>query len=255
MKYLIKEKKDYVDLIYIFKHKGKYSTGICVNDGSVDIYSMAVEYNFESLEEWGNKRFDFSFDDYDFMDKLQLESISHKDLEFKAKNREKLTFKFKPNSKIKIKDVELQLDDDNYVPIKNVTKYYTNNKNLDVEVIFNKKGKYILDISYLNLNSKEKNNYSKHLIYYPIVESDSKEKKEFSEEELLIHESFEDSLNNIKLKYISQKNQNIIAKRIEKFEFECEDTDIKIYLNYYPSKSKALVKQLGEKKNSYFILV
>ena len=104
----------------------------------------------------------------------------------------------------------------------------------------------------MDLNSKEKKNYSKHLIYYPIVESDAKEKKEFSEEELLIHESFEDSLNNIKLKYISQKNQNIIAKRIEKFEFECEDTDIKIDLDYYPSKSKALVKQLGEKNKFIF---
>ena len=52
------------------------------------------------------------------MDKLQLESISNKDLEFKAKNREKLTFKFNPDSKIKIKDVELQLDDENFDQIK-----------------------------------------------------------------------------------------------------------------------------------------
>ena len=99
-------------------HKGKYSTRIFANDGSVDTYSMIVEYNFESLEEWGNKRFDFSFDDYDFMDKLQLESLSHKNLEFKAKNREKLIFKFNPDSKIKIKDVELQLDDENFDQIK-----------------------------------------------------------------------------------------------------------------------------------------
>ena len=94
MKYLVKEKKDYVDLIYIFKHKGKYSTSIFANDGSTNTYDNVIEYNFESLDEWGNKRFDFSFDDYDFMDKLHLESLSHKDLKFKAKNREKLTFNF-----------------------------------------------------------------------------------------------------------------------------------------------------------------
>ena len=39
-------------------------------------------------------------DDYDIIDKLKLESISHKDIEFKAKNREKFSFKFKPDSKI-----------------------------------------------------------------------------------------------------------------------------------------------------------
>ena len=123
-------------------------------------------------------------------------------------------------------------------------------KKLDVEVIFNKKGKYKLKINYLDLNSKENNNYDKYLTYYPIIASDAKEQKKYSEEELLITEPFEDSLNKIKLKYISQKNQNIIANRIEKFEFEWEDTDIIIDVDYYPSNSKVLTKEL-EEKNKY----
>ena len=118
---------------------------------------MIVEYNFESLEEWGNKKFDFSFDDYDYMGKLQLDSLSHEDLELKAKNREKLSFVFKPDSKIKIKDVDLIFDDDNFDSIKNLTKFFLKNKKLDVEVIFNKKSKYKLYLNYLDLNSKEKN--------------------------------------------------------------------------------------------------
>ena len=250
MKYLVKDKKDYVDLIYIFKHKGKYSTRIFANDGSHNTYDAIMEYKFESLEEWGNKKFDFSIDDYDYMDKLQLESVSHKDLEFKANNREKLTFKFKPDSKVKIMGVNLELDDDKYDLIKNVTKYYLKDKQLDVEVIFNKKGKYKLYLKYLDLNSKEENNCIQRFTYFPIVASDAKEQKYFSQEELLIHEPFEDSLNNIKLKYISQKNQNIIAKRLEKFEFECEDKDIKILLDYYPSNSKVITKRV-EEKNKY----
>lgn len=112
--------------------------------------------------------------------------------------------------------------------------------------------KYKLKINYLDLNSKENNNYDKYLTYYPIIASDAKEQKKYSEEELLITEPFEDSLNKIKLKYISQKNQNIIANRIEKFEFEWEDTDIIIDVDYYPSNSKLLTKELEEKNKFIF---
>ena len=40
-------------------------------------------------------------------------------------------------------------------------------KKLDVEVIFNKKGKYKLSINYLDLNSNKENSYSEDLAYYP----------------------------------------------------------------------------------------
>ncbi len=59
-----------------------------------------------------------------------------------------------------------------------------NGKNLDIEVIFNKKGKYVLWIKYLDLNIDTI--YSKDLVYYPIVEKDAEEFKEFSEEEMII---------------------------------------------------------------------
>ena len=238
MQYLVKEKKDYVDLIYIFKHKGKYSTGIYANDGTQNMYDSVVQYNFESLEEWGDKRFDFSMDDYDTLDKFKLESLSHKDFGFKAKNREKLFFKFKPNSEITIDSVTLKFED-KYEIIKNVTKYYKNGTNVDVEVIFNKKGNYKLLINCLDLNT----NKNKSLIYYPVVESDAEEPKEFSEGEMLITQPFEDSLNKIKLKNINQKNQNITANRIEQFEFECEDKDIIIDSYIYPDNSKILKEQ------------
>ena len=70
VKYLQINKKDYVDLIYIFKHKGKYSTDIYANDGQrYGTHDMVAEYKFESLEEWGNKKFDFSFYNNDFTNK------------------------------------------------------------------------------------------------------------------------------------------------------------------------------------------
>ena len=172
--YLVKQKQDYVDLIYIFKHKGKYSTEIFANEGNKNTYNGCAEYNFESLEEWGNKRFDFSIDDYDIMDKLNLESMSHKDLEFKAKNREKLSFKFKSDAKIKISSIDLKLEKEDK-EIKKVTKYYMGNNNLDIDVIFNKKGKYILNIYYYNLSPDKKNNSFESLRYYPIVSFDAKE--------------------------------------------------------------------------------
>ena len=210
------------------------------------MYDCVVEYNFESLEEWGDKRFDFSMDDYDTLDDFKLESLSHKDFEFKANNREKLFFKFRPNSEITIDSVTLNFEDKSE-RIENVTKYYMKDTNLDVEVIFNKKGKYKLSINCLDLNTND----NKSLIYYPIVESDAEEPKEFSEEELLITQPFEDSLNKIKLKNISQKNQNINANRIEQFEFECEDKDIHILSNIYPDNSKILQKQ--EEENGKYI--
>ena len=151
---MVKEKKDYVDLIFIFKHKGKYLTNICSNDGSSNAYNRIIEYIFESEEEWGDKRFDFAIDDYDIMDKLEY--LSHKDLEFEAKNREKLSFKFKPDSKISVSSILLRYEEEEEVQEK-LIKYYSKGLNLDIDVIFNKKGKYTLSLYFkdLSLNNKE----------------------------------------------------------------------------------------------------
>ena len=97
-----KENIDYVDLILIFKYKGKYSANIYANDGTNGKYHMVVKYFFNSKEDWKNEVFDFSMYDYDIMDKLKLEYLSHKDLEFKAKNRETLSFKFKSDSQFSL---------------------------------------------------------------------------------------------------------------------------------------------------------
>ena len=250
IKYLVKEKKDYIDIIFIFKHKGMYSTLIFANENETGNYKSIVEYHFDSLEEWGEKLFDFSMDDNDIMDKLKLENMSHKDYEFIAENREKLSFKFKPDAKIKINSVSLKLENDNN-SIEKVAKYYMENNNLDIEVIFNKKGKYTLYISFYDFSSDEKNGKLKSLRYYPIVSSDAEEEKEFSEEEFLFTQPFEDSLNIIKFKLLSQKKQNIAANRIETFEFECEDKDIDISSRFYPDNSKILTK--NKKENNKFI--
>ena len=250
VKYLLKDQKDYVDLIFIFKHKGKYSANIFANDGSNSSYDAMSKYYFESEKEWGDKKFDFSMDDYDIMDKLHLESLSHKDFEFKANNREKLYFKFKPDSKIYIRRVNLSFEDE-YDNIKRVTKYYMKDNNLEVEVIFNKKGKYKLSIDYFDLSLNDDNLIMESLANYPIVSTNAKQNQVFTQEELLIHQPFEESLNHIKLKYQSHKSQNIAAKRIEKFEFEAEDNNIKINQYVYPENSKVLTKK--EKENNKFI--
>jgi len=59
-------------------------------------------------------------------------------------------------------------------------------------------------------------------------------------------------LRKLKLKYISHKNQNIVAKRIEKFELECEDTEIDIIIETYPRKAK-LIKMHKKENNKHII--
>ena len=181
--------------------------------------------------------------------------MSHKENEFIAENREKLSFKFKPDAKIKINIISLKLENENNT-IEKVTKYYMENNNLDIEVIFNKKGKYTLYISLYDFSSDENNKKLESLRYYPIVNSDAKEFKEFSKEELLITQPFEESLNKIKFKSLSQKKQNIVANRIETFEFECEDKDINIYPNIYPEDSQVLckTKKLNNQYKYHFFL-
>ena len=89
------------------------------------------------------------------------------------------------------------------------------------------------------------------MIYYPIVDTDAKEEKTFSEEEIWNTEPFEESLEKIKFKYISHKKQNIDAKRAQKFEFECDDENIDIVSFFFPEDSKILKKKI--KNNNRFI--
>jgi len=60
------------------------------------------------------------------MEKFKCEFISHKELEFKSKNREKLSFRFKPDSDIKIESITVTIDGKGS-SIKNILKYYLNN--------------------------------------------------------------------------------------------------------------------------------
>jgi len=209
-----------------------------------------VTYYFESEKEWEEKIFSFSLDD--MMDKLECEYISHKNIEFEAKNREKLSFKFKPDSNISVDSVNLYFDGQ-YNKIMKVVKYYLKNKQLDVDIIFNKKGRYKIVIYFYD-NSSSKNTLLdfNDLTYYAIVKSDAKEYKEFSDEEIIVNQPFEDSLTKFKLKYISHKNQNVVAKRIEKFELECEDKEITISIDNYPRKAKLIKKQKQENNKHIF---
>ena len=236
--YTQKENENYVDLILIFKHRGKYKANVYASDGSTKTFPFIAQYIFESEEEWGNELFDFTMDDYDFMNKIGLEYMSHKDLVFKAKNYEKLTLKFKPDSKFAIHDADLVFDNQHEYLDKQI-KYKITGKKVDIDVIFNKKGKYKLTIAYYDSTLKKDERGIEEIIYYPIVESDAEEFKEFSEDELEsgqqelerykqeleIDEPFEDCLKKLKSRYISytsHTNQNIEVNRIGKFEFECQ---------------------------------
>ena len=56
-------------------------------------------------------------------------------------------------------------------------------KDVDIDVIFNKKGKYQLIISYNDMSIREDKRKLESITYYPYVESDAKEYEEFPEEE------------------------------------------------------------------------
>lgn len=77
---------------------------------------------------------------------------SLKNIIFNAKNREKMNFKFKPGSDIIITDVSLfnVVDELPGDKIGRVVKYYIKDKNLDIDIIFNKKGKYKIQIIYFD---------------------------------------------------------------------------------------------------------
>ena len=266
VKYTQKETEDYVDLILIFKHKGKYRAETYVKDDSKDSFPWIAQYFFESEEEWGNEIFDLTMDDYDIMNKLKLEYMSHKNLIFKAKNNEKITFKFKPDSKIAIDSVELKFGD--YEVLENQVNCDLNDKNIDINLIFNRRGKYKLTIYYYDMSIQKDDRLEEELIYYPFVESDAEEFKEFSDkeieryeqelrrnkQELEISDTFENSLKKVKYKYISHINQNIEVNRIEKFEFECEKKYIDINVSWLPKYSNIVMINREENNKKVFYI-
>lgn len=63
---------------------------------------------------------------------------------------------------------------------------------------------------------------SNYINYNAVVKSDANEYKEFTDEEIIITQYFEDSIKRVKLKYFSHKNQKKPSKGEENFEFKFE---------------------------------
>jgi len=270
IKCFILRRKDYIDIHFIFQHKGNYKAFLYPKENN-NLLNFKEEYNFECEEEWGNKQFTFPIElielyDSTFEERLEnfkCDEISHKNIIFNAKNREKLSFKFKSDSNIIITKIHLYniVNEKCEDELKKVVKYYLKDKNLDIEIILNKKGKYKLSIYYFDndlFEGKKENVYSrsKTINYYVNVESDSKEHEEYSYEEMLITEPFEGILNKLKLNYISHKEQKIISKGVENFEFELGKNSIyQIEYKFFPENSKSIYikqKKINNREVFYF---
>ena len=206
-------------------------------EDSPNTYKCMASYLFECEEEWGNEDFNFpielsEYNEHAFEEKyadFKCKECSVKNNVFNAKNTCKLNFKFKPDSDITIIKINLYnvVEERAEDEIKNSVKYFVKNKNLDIDIIFNKKGKYKISINYFDkslFDGKKENieKCNKDINYYAIVESDAKENKKFSDEEVLITQPFEDSLKFVNFKYISHKKQNISSEDVQNFEFEFE---------------------------------
>ena len=264
------ERKDFIDIHYIFKHKGKYITYLYANDKDRNnSYECIANYEFECEEEWGDENFEFPIEskelnNHSFEEKYEdfkFIECSVKNNVFNAGNSQKLNFKFKPDSHIIITDIKLYSveNEKSGDEIQNSIKYFIKDKNLDIDMIFNKKGKYKISINYFDksLFDGTRENLQKcfkYINYYAIVESDAKEHKEFSAEEVLINQPFEDSLKLIDFKYISHKNQKISSKEAENFEFELESESDKMYRlssDIYPKNTDSIKVELKKINNRY----
>ena len=272
IKCLIQKRKDFIDIYYIFNYKGKYKTYLYAMDVEAgESYECVAYYEFQCEEEWTNGNFDFPIEvrelyDYDFKEiyeNFKVKESSHKNIIFNAKNKEKINFKFKPDSDIIIAYVILTdvVEEHPGDKIERVVKYYLKDKNLDIDIIFNKKGKYKINIRYFDNSLFDGTEESmkkclKYIFYYAVVETDAKEYKEFSDEEMLITQPFEDSLKIGNFKYISHKNQKVSAKDIETFEFEFESNDAYgLNSHIYPEENDSIYKdflKIDNKKIYYF---
>ena len=253
-------RKTHDDINFIFRHKGKYKAYLYARDTYTDEhYGCIANYEFECEEEWGNEVFTFPIEVHNSSNKSFEEQYEEfkcecniKNNVFKAENRQKMNFKFKPDSGIIVTDVYLieVIKEESKNRIENCVKYYSKDKDLDIDSTFNKKGKYQLLIYYFDKDlfdgmREHENKYFKMIYYYPIVETDLKEETKFSDEEVLITRSFEDSLKLANFKYISHKEQKISSEGMENFEFEFESKGIYgTNLEIYPKNTDSFQKEL-----------
>ena len=202
------------EIIGIFNSKGNYEMNITFENNYVFKYNM-------TCEEDSNNKFEFKpeeIDRYIFNQTLENENfayISHKTNSFNVKNKE--TFIFQGTHKYYKLYISLQSNDNNmagykadkYIRVKpreDETKY-------EIEIFFNKKGKYDLSFTFEDLD----NNNTINLKYYLTCEQDSEQFNEFQIEEI-------QRLNFYNLfpffKYLSQKSNTFIAMNREIFVFE-----------------------------------
>ena len=222
IKIVLIERKDYYEIHFIFNHKGKFKAFLLASDKVEEkcfnkyytLYERIAAYEFECQDKWGNEPFNFPIELREaenglFSDRykeFKYEKSSHENNVFTTGNNEKMEFIFKDDSAIIITDIKLYnvINEEKGEEIKQTLKYFEKDKNLEIKIIFNKKGKYKLDIEYFDKDMFNKFNNErtsalvcqKLITYYPIVESDAKEFKEYSIEETLIACSFEEILKN-----------------------------------------------------------
>ena len=128
------------------------------NDGTPKFYELIAQYDFECEEEWGEEPFNFPIELRESEKgkfskryaEFKCEKSSHKNNIFTAGNNEKMEFIFSKDSDIIITDIKLYnvINEHKDEEIEQALKYIVKDKNLDINIIFNKKGKYKLDIYY-----------------------------------------------------------------------------------------------------------
>ena len=259
-KYLVKKRKDYIDIVCLFKLKGKYKLDIYGKDETKKLYESLVTYYPECTQNSNMKNFDFQPEDYELqndtfdeiLNNFKCDSISHKEISFKAKQKEKLSFKFKKDSDIFISDVEIYyyVDNENKAKLEKEIKYIIFKKNLDIEAIFNKKGKYNICISYSD-ESIQNSEYTpiKKINYFPYKEEDEKQEFKFSFEEIAFIKPFEEVIQNLELDYLSHNSQAITVNNIETFKFKNKNDNMAIYFEYKSIDNKGKILSVQKKDN------
>ena len=262
-KVLIQYRKNYIYFILLFQFIGKYKFkifGSYKDDENDPIYKYLTSYHFICNTNLDYINFFFEPEDLELqyntfdeiLENFECENISHKDISFNAKDKEKLIFNFKKDSNIFIKDIELfllpNLDQDSKIKLKNQLKYIISKNNLEIDAIFNDKGNYNIKIIFM----KKDTYFFKEINYFPKKIEDSKQKNFFSFEEYLIHNLFDESLKNLHLNYISHKNQIINVKETEIFEFEssCERLRYSFYSFEEDDENNVFCKKIYLNDNS-----
>ena len=213
------------EIIGIFNLKGKYEMKITFENNYVFKYNMICEEDSKDKLELKPE----DLNRYEFNESLENENfafVSHKTNSFNVKNKE--TFIFQGTHKYYGLAVSLIKDEDIFgfennkfirvKPREDETKF-------EVEIFFNKKGKYKVFFYLHDLDPKNVIN----LYYYLYCEEDSRQINEFPREEY-------QRLNFYRMfpffKYLSQKSNTFIAKNREIFVLE---TTKKIEFDSLPS--------------------